>query len=465
MAPEQILGQAVDARADLFAAGIVLYEALTGRRPFPGDTAVAALSGTLYEEPPPLVGSPALLAFDAPVRRALAKRPAERYASAREMAEALRGAARVAEHASPGAPREPFVGRQAELAWLQERFAAAAAGAGGVVFVTGERGVGKSTLVGEFLRQVRMGSSPVTVVAGRCSEALGPDEAFRPFLDALGRLLTSHARDYASGLLRTYAPTICVQMPAGLVPDPDGSLHRQAAGATKDRLIREAGDFMKASGRAFPIVFYLEDLQWADAASVDLLHHLGSRLARQRTLMVGTFRQTDVDVANPPMKRCALDLLARGVARELSLGAFTEENTEAYLETRFPGHRFPPSLAPALHARTEGLALFVRSLVDILVERQDVVRGDEGWTLARPVEELDLERSRGLQDLVRRQLEGLAPPEREILEVASVYGREFVSPVIAHLVGREGKLVEEDLRRLGRVRALPVERVESAASS
>ena len=96
MAPEQILGQAVDARADLFAAGIVLYEALTGRRPFPGDTAVAALSGALYEDPPPLVGSPALLAFDAPIRRALAKKPGERYASAREMAEALRGAARAA---------------------------------------------------------------------------------------------------------------------------------------------------------------------------------------------------------------------------------------------------------------------------------------------------------------------------------------------------------------------------------
>ena len=236
MAPEQILGQAVDARADLFAAGIVLYEALTGRRPFPGDTAVAALSGALYEDPPPLVGSPALLALDAPIRRALAKKPGERYASAREMAEALRGAARVAEAASPGAPREPFVGRQAELAWLQERFAAAAAGAGGVVFVTGERGAGKSALVGEFLRRVRTGPVPVTLSAGRCSETLGPAEPFLPFYDAVGRLLTSPGHDVASGLLRTHAPTICVQMPAGLAArprrrasPPDGRRHQGAA--------------------------------------------------------------------------------------------------------------------------------------------------------------------------------------------------------------------------------------------
>jgi tetratricopeptide (TPR) repeat protein len=457
MAPEQILGHPVDARADLFAAGAVLYEALTGQRPFRGDSAVQALSGTLYEEPPPLAGTPTLAALDAPIRRAMAKKPDERHASARDMASALREAARAVAAGAPGPAREAFVGRQAELACLDERFAAAVAGSGSVVFVTGERGAGKSTLIGEFLRRVRTASTPATLVAGRCREAAGPGEAFQPFYDALGRLLTSPGRDQASELLRTYAPTICVQMPAGLVPDPDGSLHRQAAGATKERLIREAGDFMKAAGRGFPIVFLLEDLQWADAASVDMLHHLGCRLARQRMLIVGTFRQADVDAGNPPLKRGTLDLLARGAAREISLGALTEDDLVAYLEGRFPGHRFPPALAPALHARTEGLPLFVRSLVDILVERQDVVRGDGGWALARPVEQLNLEPTKGLQDLVRQQVEGLAGEEREILEVASVAGREFLSPVIAHLVGRDGRRVEEDLRRLGRVRRLIVE--------
>ena len=411
MAPEQILGHVVDARADLFAVGILLYEALSGRRPFPGDGAAAALSGTLYDEPAPLVGSPSLVALDAPIRRALAKKPAERYASAREMSEALRGATREAAAGSPRLVREAFVGRQAELAWLHERFTAAAAGAGGVVFVTGDRGVGKSSLVGEFVQRVRAGPASVTVAAGRCSEALGPSEPFLPFYEAVRRLLTSRGSDVASGLLRTHAPTLCVQMPAGLLPDPDGALHRQTAGATKERLIREAGDFMEAAGRTFPILLFVEDLQWADPASVDLLHHVGCRLCRQRTLIVGTFRQGDVDAGNPQLKRCALDLLARGAAWELALGALTEDDLQAYLAKRFPDHRFPPGLAGALHARTEGLALFVRSLVDILVERQDVVHKDQGWALARPVEELDLEPSKGLLDLVRHHIELLARPE------------------------------------------------------
>jgi tetratricopeptide (TPR) repeat protein len=462
MPPEQVLGKAADARADLFAAGVVLYEALAGRHPFQGDDAGQALYAALYDDPPPLAGSPALVALDEPIRRALAKKAAARHASAREMAAALRQAAKSIDSVSPASSREAFVGREAELAWLDERFADAAGGVGSVVFVTGERGAGKTALVGEFLRRLRNRQTPITFVAGRCAEANGPGAAFQPFLDALGRLLTTHARDHASGLLRTYAPTIAVQMPEGLVTDPDGTLHRLAAGATKDRLIREAGDFMKAAGRGFPIAMLLEDLQWADAASVDLLQHLGRRLARQRMLILATFRQADVDLTHPAMKRCAADLLAAGAARELPIGALSPADVVTYLEARFPGHRLPPGLGAAVHARTEGLALFVRSLVDVLLDRGDIVRDGSGWGLARPVEALDLEEAKGLHDLVRQRLEGLGAPARALLEVASVAGREFLSPVVAHLVGREDRQVEEDLRRLCRVRRLLVEAGEEA---
>ncbi len=462
MAPEQILGQPIDLRADLFAAGVVLYEALAGRPPFEGENIVQALSGTLYDEAPPLSGASELGALDAPIRRALAKKPVDRFESARAMESALREAQRSALPGPMGPARETFVGRQTELAWLQERFTAAAAGAGGVVFVTGERGVGKSAIVGQLLRWAQATASPVTLVAGRCSESKGPAEAFLPFLDAVGRLLTSRAHDHASVLLRTYAPTVCVQMPAGLLPDPDGALQAQTAGATKERLIREAGDFMEAACRAFPIILFLEDMQWADTASVDLLHHVGCRLARQRTLIIGAFRQADVDASNPALKRCAVDLVARGAAQQLSLGPLTEDNVGAYLAARFPAHGFPPELPGVLHARTEGLALFLRSLVDVLLERGDVVRQEGSWTLARPVEGLVLEPTPGLQDLVRQQLEGLARSEREILEAASVAGRDFLSPVIAHIVGRGALQVEEDLRRLDRVRRLIVEVEEEA---
>ena len=460
MPPEQILGHRVDPRADLFATAVLLYESLTARRPFPGDDPVRMVSAALYEEPLPLTGSPEVELLDAAVRRGLAKQPDQRYSSASEMAQALQVAARAAEgDVVPLTPtRDVFVGRQAELASLHERRAAAMAGKGSVVFVTGERGVGKSTLVAEFLRRLRKGAGPVSVAAGRCVEPQGPGEAFLPFLDAASRLLSGPGGPRTVELFRSWAPAGAFSW--GLIPDSDGSLQRQAVGATKERLIREAGDFFDAASREFPIVLYLEDLQWADAASVELLHHVGCRVARQRILIVGTYRHADVDATNAPFKRCALDLVARGIGREITLGALSGDDLQAYLDGRFPGNRFPEALARTVHARTEGLALFARSLVDLLLDRGEIARDEAGWRLARAVEDLDLEPTKGLQDLVRHQIEALPAEERELLLAASVCGREFLSTVVADLTEADVVDVEECLQVLCDVRRLTLDRGE-----
>ncbi len=462
MAPEQILGRPVDERADLFAVGVIIYEALAGRRPFAGNSAVQVLSAVLHEEPASFSGAP-LEAFEAPLRRALSKPPDQRFASARDMADALRAAGRTVEsRARTATPqtREPFVGREAELAWLEERLAAAMAGEGSVALVTGERGVGKSALVGEFLRRVVAAPEAVTVAVGRCVETQGPGEAFLPFLDALGRLFAGEGRERTIDLLRTNAPTICVQFRAGLLPDPDGSLHRQAVGATRERLVREAGDFIEASSREFPAILYLEDLQWADTATVDMLHHVACRTGRQRLLILGTYRQADVDAANAPLKRCTVDLLARGVARELALGSLSTEDIQRYLDARFAPNRFAVSLAGVLHVRTEGLALFARSLVDLLQERGDIVREDGTWDLVQPAEKLDLAPTKGLRDLVRQHVQALPEPSRELLQHAAVAGREFLGPVVAHTIGGDEAEVEERLHRLSEVRRIILERGE-----
>jgi non-specific serine/threonine protein kinase len=90
MAPEQVTGEALDARSDLFAFGAILFEMLAGRPAFDGRNAVEILHATMYEQPPALTGSPAVVAACRVIRRALAKRPAERPASAEAMAEELR---------------------------------------------------------------------------------------------------------------------------------------------------------------------------------------------------------------------------------------------------------------------------------------------------------------------------------------------------------------------------------------
>jgi len=464
MAPEQILDQAIDGRTDLFAAGAVLYEALTGRRAFEGTRVFEVLSATLSDWPPPL--PPPLSRLDAVLRRALAKQPRDRYATAQEMAEALHAAAAAPPGAEPRRPpehepREIFVGRRAELAWLQERLEAALAGAGGVVFVTGERGAGKSALVGEMLRGVRKSSQPVTVVAGRCLEHQGPRDPLQPFLDALGRLFgTSEGREKAVELVKTWAPTIGVLMPAALVPDPDGSLHRQTAGATRERLIREAGDFMEAATRLYPVVLLLEDLQWADPVSVDVLCHLGRRAARQRILLLCTCRSSEVANTNLPLHRGMLDLQTAGQGRELELGPLGAPEVEQWLERRFPGNDFAPELAPLLHARAEGLPLFVRSLVELLAGRRDIQPSASGFQLARPPHALDLEPSKDVKDLVRAHLGTLPGSQRELLAAASVLGKEFSSAIARGLAPGDEFELEERLQRLCRVHRVLEDRGE-----
>jgi tetratricopeptide (TPR) repeat protein len=441
MAPEQILGGVVDGRADLFATAAVLYEAVSGKHAIPGTRLVEVLGATLHSPPAPL---PAPLArLDAVLRRALAKLPSERFAGAQEMAEALHAAAAAAPVAAPALEAENgaiFVGRSAELAWLQERLDAALAGAGGIVFVTGERGVGKSAIVGEMLRRVRASSQKITVVAGRCLEHQGPGEALQPFLDALGRLFgTSQGREYAVELVKTWAPTAAVLMPAALVPDPDGSLQRQTAGATRERLIRESGDFMEAATRLYPVVMLIEDLQWADAVSVDLLSHFGRRAGRQRILILGTCRPSEVEDANAGLHRAMVYLRTAGLAHELELGPLDAADVQQWLERRFPGNDFAAGLAPPLHARADGLPLFVRGLVELLAGRRDIERRADGFRLARP------------PALVRAHLATLPGTERELLAVASVLGKEFSSAIARGLARGDAFELEERLQRLARV--------------
>jgi tetratricopeptide (TPR) repeat protein len=455
MAPEQILGRPVDGRTDLFAAGAVLYEALSGRPAFAGRTAVEVFSATLHDPPPPLAGPSARL--DPVIRRALAKQPAERFATAQEMAEALHKAAAPATAHTPHLQTDEataalFTGRHGELAWLDRRLSAALAGSGGVVFVTGERGAGKTALVSELLRRVRASGAAITVAGGRCFEREGPSEALQPFLDAMGRLFgTAPGREHAVELVKTFAPTVGVLMPAALVPDPDGSLHRQTAGATRERMIREAGDFMEAATRLFPVLLLLEDLQWADPLSVDVLSHLGRRAARQRFLILCTLRPSEVESKNLPLHRGMLDLCTAGHGHRLELGPLGAADLEQWIERRFQGNDFAAALAPMLHARSEGLPLFVRSLLELLAGRGDIEPGGGGFRLARPLEALDLEPSKDVKDLLRAHLGTLAPEDRELLAAASVLGKEFSSAIARGLTGGNELELEERLQRLARV--------------
>ncbi|MFI5006669.1 MAG: ATP-binding protein [Solirubrobacterales bacterium] len=360
---------------------------------------------------------------------------------------------------SPGAG-EVLVGREAELQKLEAFLAGAVAGQGAVIFLTGEAGIGKSALAGEFLRRAAQ-NPQVSICRGRCVDQYGAGEAYLPFLDSLGTLLSGPGREQTLAVMTMHAPTWCLQVPAATTsPEEREALQRRTLGATKDRMLREVVDGLSAAAARLPVVLLLEDLQWADPSSIDALRFMGKRLARQRILILGTFRPADVEISSHPLKSCRLDLMTESHCHEIALSPLGPAHVAEYLDARFPGHRFPAGLATFVHGRTEGHPLFVVSIVDLLAARGDIAPVDGASTLVRPLSDRDHDVPESLRDMIRRKVEMLGEADRTALQAASVIGRDFLSTVLASVIEADEEALEERLVRLHRMHGLVESRGE-----
>jgi predicted ATPase len=159
------------------------------------------------------------------------------------------------------------VGREAELAQLQQWWTHAQQGTRQVVFVTGEAGIGKTTLVDAFVAQVAA-TAAVWLGRGQCIEHYGAGEAYLPLLEALGQLGRGPEGARLVELLRQQAPSWLLQMPA-LVPEAVyDTLHRRAGGVTRPRMLRELAEAVEVLTAEWPLVLVLEDLHWSDSATL-----------------------------------------------------------------------------------------------------------------------------------------------------------------------------------------------------
>jgi tetratricopeptide (TPR) repeat protein len=467
MSPEQARGQRVDHRTDIFSLGVMLYEMITGRRPFEGETASDVIATLLRNEPLPLwelrPGLPPEL--EQMISRMLEKERELRYRSTEELRVELQRLQRKLEagaDAGGGIEEAPvvelgtpalatFVGREAELQRLEQLLQGAIAGTGSAVFITGEPGIGKTSLADKFLQDARRRHPSLICGRGRCVEQYGTGEAYLSFLDALGALLAGPERARIAVLLRTHAPTWCLQFPAVFSGAAMEELRRETIGATKERMLREMGEALGALAAQAPVALMLEDLHWADTSSADLLRHLAQRIGGQRVLLLGTFRPGDLEISHHPLKSYKLEMQAHQQCEEIALGVLSEGHLAGYLDARFAPNDFAGALAPLIERKTEGHPLFATGLAQLLAERGDIAQAGEHWTLTRPLTELDLEAPESVRSLIRRKVESLAEEDRRALQYASVEGEEFTSTVLAALLDADELELEERLDRLARV--------------
>jgi serine/threonine protein kinase/tetratricopeptide (TPR) repeat protein len=464
MSPEQTRGELLDERSEIFSLGSLLYEAATRTRAFSGPSALSIMHAIAAIDPPrPSTLRPELpREFDLIIERAIAKDKTRRYYSCREMADALRSLRNSITGTWSGIPivydpdlvdrsAPSFVGREIEIKKLETLLQQVIEGTGRCVFITGEPGIGKTSLSDEFLRRARKLQVAPLIARGRCVEQYGTGEAYLPFLDAMGELLQAPGRERIAAVMRTYAPTWCMELPTAFASS--GSLEKlqqETIGATKERMMREMGDALGVLATASPVVLLLEDLHWADPSSVDLLRHLSQRISTQRLLIAGTYRPEDVERSGHPLKSYKAEMQAHNLCEEVALDLWSREHVAEYVDVTFSPNDFPGDLIALIHEKTEGHPLFAANLLQYLGERGDLAKENGRWSLLRPLSEMDLAAPESVRAMISKKMDALEAEERRALQYASVEGTEFLSSVTAKLLGVDEIELEESFARIGK---------------
>src|SRR5262249_18976783 len=164
-------------------------------------------------------------------------------------------------------PPDPLVGRDRELRVLRRALVRADGGRRQVVFVGGERGIGKTTLLEHFVEETRA-RTRARVTFGQCAELTGGTEPYLPIFDLLGGLGGEDTGGDVLASLERWAPTWLLQMPALLDEVRASRLRQRVPSPNRDRMLRELGEALEVLSDAQTLVIVLEDLHWSDASSI-----------------------------------------------------------------------------------------------------------------------------------------------------------------------------------------------------
>lgn len=328
-------------------------------------------------------------------------------------------------------PTVPLVARGQELGRVKAEVDAALEGQGKLVLLGGEPGVGKTRLAQEVTTVLHQRGFLVTT--GRCYE---PESAvpYYPFLDVLADVSRVAPGQLREGVPRRWPYLVRLlpelQLPgvaaavASIEPGRTGS---SLAGVLPDGdrdeplLIRAVAGFLGAVAAGVPLAVLLDDLHWADSASVKLLLHLARHSGGQRVFLLGTYR--DVDVApDHPLHGALIDLGRERLMEKILLGRLDSEGTEALITETLDGAALPSGLVEIVHGPADGNPFFVGEIVRSMVEKGDLFQKNGAWE-RRQRSEIRVPES--VRAVLGQRLSRLPEETRLVLGTASVLGQTF----------------------------------------
>jgi class 3 adenylate cyclase/tetratricopeptide (TPR) repeat protein len=330
-------------------------------------------------------------------------------------------------------PGSPLVGRSAELEQTQRTVEAVLVGTSKLILLAGEPGAGKTRLAQEVTLQLR--DRDFLIAAGRCYEPQAT-VPFYPFLDALTTAYGSAPASIRSQVPRTW-PDLGRLLPGLGLPIPDF-----AGPQDQQRLFWAITGFLQAIAAERPVALLLDDLHWADSASLELVQHIARHTAAERILLLGTYRDVEVGRQHP-LESALRDLRREDLVESVEVRRLGHADTAALMaSTVGEEEEVSEEFSSLVYRRTEGNPFFIQQVMRVLVERGDIFRRDGHWD-RRSIDEIEVPES--VRSVVGQRLSRLSEAAQEILREASVLGQTFGFDGLQVTVDRPERELEDAL--------------------
>ncbi|MBV8470714.1 MAG: AAA family ATPase [Burkholderiaceae bacterium] len=318
----------------------------------------------------------------------------------------------------------PLVGRKAALDQLQAILAATHAGRRQIVFIAGEAGIGKSTLVECLIK-----SAHIPLAYGQCIEHYGGAEPYMPILEALNGMCRADDGGEIVDLLRRVAPSWWHQLPWLLDDESKHAAVQELANTTQERMLREFGELIDRVTASRPLLLILEDLHWSDHATIQLLAYLSRRRTNSALLLVCTFRATDLILQDHPLGALRQELRLRTQCVDMELEYLSEADIGEILIKKM-GAPAPESFVRHLHTQTMGLPLFVTAVLEELIKSGQLAWSGQAWKLPEP----EIAVPSSIAAVIDGQLRRLTTEQQRLLGAASICGIDFLHLPLAEVL-------------------------------
>ena len=345
-------------------------------------------------------------------------------------------------------PGDGFVGRDQEKLDIRLVLDRAATGTGGIVLVAGAPGIGASRLIAEVATEAaRKGW---IILNGRCAEQ--EEAPYAPMREVLAGAVAAAPQRPLQELAATSGAML-----AELVPSLRAKVRGTTLGSNvtseggREPLFKAVFDVLVASQGAKPLLVLLDDLQWADEATVLLLRDLAERLGNSKIVVLGTYWESDLDPERP-FTGVVSRLLRRRRAQRIPLGRLSDAEVEKMLMS-LAGGALTPVQVIGIQAATEGNPLFVEHSYLYMAESEGLLGGVRARSQASYTEE-DLELAQSVRGLIGRRLERLSEPAHRMLTAAAVIGRDFDVALLEAFGELSGGELREALEEATRARLL-----------